>query len=169
MRSHNAGFTLIELVIVMVVAAVLLVSAGGRFFSASDVSVFQLRDQLIGQLRQLQTRSMQDVAGLKSRCPVLVISSTGAAPATSNACSSSASVSPSSNDASQLVWNGATVSVSTGVLPQLFRFDSWGRPVQYDALLNASTLCSAGCTITVSRDAVSASLCIQSSGYISSC
>lgn len=169
MRSHNAGFTLIELVIVMVVAAVLLVSAGGRFFSAADVSVYQVRDQLIGQLRQLQTRSMQDVAGLKTRCPVLVITSTGAAQATSNACASNASFTSTSNDASQLQWNGATVSVSTGALPQLFRFDSWGRPVLYDNLLNASGLCSAGCTITVSRDGVSAALCVNSSGYISSC
>ncbi|HAT42123.1 MAG TPA: hypothetical protein DCS87_10445 [Rheinheimera sp.] len=169
MRQPAAGFTLIELVVVIMVAAVLLVSAGGRFFSASDISPYQLRDQLLGQLRQLQTRSMQDVAGLKLRCPVLVIQSNAAALATTNACTSSASFTLNGNDPSQLNFGAAQVTVSSGSLPQLFRFDSWGRPVSYDASLNSSFACSSGCTISISQSGVSANLCISSSGYIYAC
>jgi MSHA pilin protein MshC len=169
MRQQTAGFTLIELVVVMIVAAILLVSAGGRFFSISDVSPYQLRDQLIGQLRQLQTRSMQDVAGLKTRCPVLVLSATASGLATSNSCQTSASFSLDSNDVNQLSFGDAQVSVSTGSLPQLFRFDSWGRPVAYDASLNSSFICSSGCTISISQSGSTANLCVSSSGYINAC
>lgn len=169
MPTRNAGFTLLELVLVIVIAAVLLVSAGGRFFSVSDVNVYQQRDQLIGQLRQLQTRSMHDSVGLTSRCPVLVLTSSGSAQATSNACSSLASYTVDNNDASQLAFNGATLVASSGNLPQLVRFDSWGRPVQYDNALNASLACSAGCSFTFSQDGVSAAVCINGNGYITPC
>jgi prepilin-type N-terminal cleavage/methylation domain len=56
------GFTLIELILVIVLLGVLAVTVAPRFFSASGYDQIAARDQLIQMLRQAQLQSMNNSA-----------------------------------------------------------------------------------------------------------
>lgn len=98
--TKPSGFTLIELVLVIVLLGVLSVTVAPRFFTASGYDQIAARDQLIQLLRQAQLQTM-------------------------NSSSSCAVVHFSNNQA--WIPNDTTCAVAgTGEL--LASFDSWGRP-----------------------------------------
>ncbi len=56
------GFSLIELIIVVVLLGVISVTALPRFFASSDVKEITIQDQLISIVRLDQTQAMQNTA-----------------------------------------------------------------------------------------------------------
>ncbi|EGN74894.1 prepilin-type N-terminal cleavage/methylation domain-containing protein [Idiomarina sp. A28L] len=58
--SRSKGFTLIELIIVIVLVAILAVTAGPRFFSDRGVEEATLEPRILSMLRLQQQRAMQD-------------------------------------------------------------------------------------------------------------
>jgi MSHA pilin protein MshC len=160
MMQNQTGFTLVELVVVIVIGGILAVTVLPKFFSVEDESLQGQRDQLLALTHQLQQQSMQDTANLSATCPTLVINTTAAGFASSNACLASASFIADSTDPQQIVWQtGAIISSSAG-MPLQLRFDSWGRP---------QGSCAGGCTLSLSQNGIDQRICLNGSGYIQLC
>ena len=151
------GFTLLELVIILLLVSILATTAASRFFRVDDLTARAQRDVLLQLSRQLQQRSMQDVAGLTSTCPLLLISSTHAGLV--NHCGNNPQLVADPANPAQIQWGANQLQSSQG-LPLALRFDRLGRP---------TGVCSSGCTFTVVQAAGSYSLCIGGSGYVRAC
>ena len=59
--KRSQAFTLIELILVILIISVLAVTIVPKFFGASDVAHFAIRDQLISQLRLSQLKAMNQL------------------------------------------------------------------------------------------------------------
>ena len=59
--AANRGFTLIELIIVIIILGILSVTVAPKFFTTSGFSEFAYRSDVIAKLRLIQTRAMQQV------------------------------------------------------------------------------------------------------------
>lgn len=151
------GFTLLELIIILLLVSILATTAASRFFRADDLTARAQRDVLLQLSRQLQQRSMQDVAGLTTTCPLLLISSSHAGLV--NHCGNTPQLVADPADPAQVQWGENQLQSSQG-LPLTLRFDRLGRP---------TGACSSGCTFTVVQAAGSYSLCIGGSGYVRNC
>ncbi len=99
--QYHRGFTLIELVLVIVLIGVLAVTAAPRFFTASGYDQIAARDELIQLLRQAQLQSMNN----STECQVVHFKE-------------NQSRIPSSITECAVAVNGE----------QLLSFDNWGRP-----------------------------------------
>lgn len=158
--QNQTGFTLVELVVVILIGGILAVTVLPKFFSVDGENLQGQRDQLLALTHQLQLQSMQDTASLLTTCPTLVITNTAAGFATSNACIPTASFSQDTANPQQIIWQaGATVTSTVG-LPLLLRFDSWGRP---------QGACNSGCDINLKLNGVDQRICVERSGYIRLC
>lgn len=144
-RYKKLGYTLIELVVVIVVLTVIAVSIAPRFFTTAGTSEYLYRDQALNLLRRMQMEAMQC-----SGCVAPVINITAdALLANGSSCSddNSLTVCPSARDT--IRFSSLTPSIS---------FDSLGRPLG----------CSGSCQLGVQGESELA-LCIESEGYIHPC
>ena len=99
--TNYRGFTLIELVLVIILIGVLAVTAAPRFFTASGYDQVAARDRLIQLLRQAQLQTMNNSA----ECQIVHFG----------------------NNQSWIPSTTAQCSVLTNS-EQLISFDVWGRP-----------------------------------------
>lgn len=152
MRSQHRGFTLIELIVVLVLIGVLAVSVVPRFFDASGTSEYLYRDQTLNILRRIQMQAMQcttdcTVPGVSVLIDRIYIG-------TGNVCL---------NDATHLCIgerDSSSIEIArTGFNGQL-NFDNNGRPL--------SNCATGTCRITI-EGAVTLPICIEAEGYIHPC
>jgi MSHA pilin protein MshC len=150
MSNRTLGFTLIELIVVLVLIGVLAVSVVPRFFDASGTAEYLYRDQALNILRRVQIQAMQCTDCGSQSVMVLgdrIFSGT-------NACL---------NDATHLCIaprDSSTITVTkTGFNIQL-NFDSSGRPL--------SNCATGSCRIAI-QGAVTLPICIEAEGYIHPC
>lgn len=59
-NTGSAGFTLVELVTTIIIIAILAVAVLPRLFSSSSYSAYSLRNEFIGELRQVQLRALNN-------------------------------------------------------------------------------------------------------------
>lgn len=151
------GFTLVELVAVIILAGILAVTIGGRFFSGSDIDVYAARELLLGHLRRLQLDALNNSAG----CFQMLLLTDRYGPPDLNPCTASAGFSPGYFDGrgadpyrASLLDGDAPLNLPAGRLD--LRFDRWGRPAGD---------CAGGCTLTF-NGAISLQLRIEAEGYI---
>ncbi|MGP9803145.1 prepilin-type N-terminal cleavage/methylation domain-containing protein [Rheinheimera sp. NSM] len=144
-RLNFCGYTLIELIVVIVVLAVLSVSIAPRFFTTAGTSEYLYQDQLLNLLRRVQIQAMQCTDCIT---PVINISASSVliGAASCNDADTSAALCVAARDEVTLAPAG---SIS---------FDNLGRPA-----------CSTGsCTITL-QGQTTLKVCIASEGYIHPC
>jgi MSHA pilin protein MshC len=154
--QNQTGFTLVELVVVILIGGILAVTVLPKFFSVDGENLQGQRDQLLVLTHQLQLQSMQDTANLTSSCPALAMTATAAG----LTCLPAASfVADSANPQHIIVPSNASIDSSAGIPLQL-RFDSWGRP---------QGACANGCNIVLSQNNIDQRICVERSGYIRLC
>ncbi|MEO3877392.1 prepilin-type N-terminal cleavage/methylation domain-containing protein [Rheinheimera fenheensis] len=141
----QAGFTLIELIVVLIIIGVLAVSLIPRFFTAAGTSEYLYQDQLLNLLRRAQIQAMQC-----TDCATPAVNITANTALLDGA-------SCTDVDAGRALCITANDAVSLAPVGTI-GFDSMGRPS-----------CSAGsCTLNV-QGASLLRVCIESEGYIHPC
>jgi MSHA pilin protein MshC len=144
-RLNFRGYTLIELIVVIVILAVISVSIAPRFFTAGGTSEYLYQDQLLNLLRRVQIQAMQCTDCIT---PVVNVSASSAVIG-SAACNDA--------DSTALLWVAARDAVTLAPAGSI-SFDNLGRPA-----------CSAGSCTIVLQGQTTLNVCIESEGYIHPC
>lgn len=180
--SKNYGFSLIELIVVIILIGILAVSVGSRFVGTDGFAELTYQSRLISSLRAIQTRAMYDtrpptVTNPSGYCFQINFRDSPAAfgPPTldytaangSATCSTTINFTTSqhlSTTNSEMADNKVSlVELLDGVDSIVYiGFDDLGRP------LTSANNCSADCQITFKGEQ-SARVCIKSQGYIYAC
>ncbi|WP_429140212.1 prepilin-type N-terminal cleavage/methylation domain-containing protein [Aeromonas veronii] len=161
LESRHKGFTLIELVLVILLLGILAAFAVPKWLGKGGFETQTVRDELLTRLRLVQTVNMHEPA---NRCTQLVVASPRFAHRTYAACPASDDLDTNSGWTSQLETRGRLVTPSAGISISLdnnsrfvLRFDQMGRPLGS---------CATGCTLLVSDGREISRIKIESEGFI---
>jgi MSHA pilin protein MshC len=146
-KSLNQGFTLIELIIVIIILGILSVTVVPKFFTAKGFSEYGYRTDVIAKLRLIQLKAMQQTQADNSDCHRVLLTTTklGIADDCASFENSATKVQIADQD---------NVTFSSNITDNIFSFDSMGRPS-----------CNAPCQITINGEQT-ISVQIESEGYI---
>ncbi|GGF82896.1 type II secretion system protein [Alteromonas lipolytica] len=180
-RLTGRGFTLVELITVIVLIGILAVVAGTRLQTRQGYSEYAYQDRLVSALRNMQTRAMQDtrsgfcfrlnfVYGANSTYgPPSLNYSPGNGAATCAAGIAANAPAYLSTLSTELSDESITLSSSDGANLNFsfMGFDALGRP--YNDLDNSPD-CDTGspCRITFTGE-TSVAVCVEEEGYIHAC
>ncbi|MFD2167777.1 prepilin-type N-terminal cleavage/methylation domain-containing protein [Thalassotalea euphylliae] len=162
---QQAGFTLLELIVTIIIIGILSVNVLPRFLGSDGYEEYTYRDRAIGVLRNIQLRAMQQDSTV---CNEVALDSKHIGIPDGNACSASApSFSANYGDAGQnatfelAIDDGHDVAISHNQGSGAFRFsfDKLGRPSA------TGSFCVGGCVITFSG-LDSLTIVIEAEGYI---
>ncbi|EOK5733741.1 type II secretion system protein [Vibrio vulnificus] len=155
-KRAQAGFTLVELIVVILLISIVSAYAASRYIGTGSFSAYAAQEQAISIIRQLQVYRMQSNT-TNSANPNFELTASGGCLGSSAGCSAAAT--PQAAESRSDVMRLDGVSVSSTVSP--IRFDLRGNPLQ----TNGSALNSVTITFTASGE--SAAVCINSQGYVS--
>ncbi|MCG6408459.1 prepilin-type N-terminal cleavage/methylation domain-containing protein [Vibrio fluvialis] len=152
------GFTLVELIVVILLVAILSAYAASRFIGVSSFSAYAAKEQAVSIIRQIQVSRMQsnlsDAALQSNGHYVLQVSSSCL-----GSVAALRAVALSNDDQRSDVLRGNNLSFASSVALSTQR-------VQFDLLGNPQNEAAAGVTITITAPDSSASVCINSQGYV---
>ncbi|HDY7424159.1 prepilin-type N-terminal cleavage/methylation domain-containing protein [Vibrio vulnificus] len=155
-KRAQAGFTLVELIVVILLLSIVSAYAASRYIGTGSFSAYAAQEQAISVIRQLQVYRMQSNT-TNSANPNFELTASGGCLGSSAGCFAAAT--PQAAESRSDVMRLDGVSVSSTISP--IRFDLRGNPLQ----TNGSALNSVTITFTASGE--SASVCINSQGYVS--
>lgn len=146
------GFTLVELVVVLIMVGILAATVAPRFFTSNGYEEISIRAELISKLRASQLRAMQQTA-YETCHNILITSDIAGLLATDN--SNNCDMGNFANATTSVNVSGSNVSFSSSDLDNLFSFDNLGRPIG----------CENPCQIMV-NGSETLTVQIESEGYI---
>ena len=149
--SHSAGFTLIELVTILILVGILAVTVLPRFFTSDSVAAQAVRTQIVGQLRLLQLQTMNQRQG----CQRFVVTVTHFG---LGACDTGLD-----EDEDGILLDGVSIKIGSNATPDV-RFDRQGRPQSVDGDCHSSDN-EPGCDLIVTLEQ-SLTVRIEPEGYI---
>lgn len=129
MNLDRNGFTLIELVVVIILIAIMAATVVPKILTSSDFEEYTYRDELITKLRSIQLRAMQQTNN--SACQLIQVGSSiiGLRATTLNA-TSCEPVSTYAGDTTKVAINPShNVSFSISENLSAFSFSSLGKPL----------------------------------------
>jgi MSHA pilin protein MshC len=147
--KRNAGFTLIELVIVIIILGILSATVAPKFFSSNGFSEYAYRADVIAKLRLIQTRAMQQV---NDDCHKIKITASQLGKAT---CDTPSEFVDQKEQRATLVEIDNKDNVTFAPATLEFSFDHMGRPEN----------CNNPCKITITGEQA-LEIMIESEGYI---
>lgn len=127
-KTVNIGFTIIELVVVIVILGILSVTVAPKFFTSSGFSEYAYRSDAIAKLRLIQTKAMQQTNVSSDYCHRVLLTTTQlGAP---DDCDNSPSFATNwIESATRLeIDSNDNVLFSSNIGGNSFVFDSMGRP-----------------------------------------
>ncbi|HFQ5567463.1 TPA: type II secretion system protein [Vibrio vulnificus] len=155
-KRAQAGFTLVELIVVILLISIVSAYAASRYIGTGSFSAYAAQEQAISIIRQLQVYRMQSNT-TNSANPNFELTASGGCLGSTAGCTAAAT--PQAAESRSDVMRLDGLSVSSTISP--IRFDLRGNPLQ----TNGSALNSVTITFTASGE--SASVCINSQGYVS--
>jgi MSHA pilin protein MshC len=178
-RKTSTGFTLVELIIVIVLLGIVSATALPKLFGKAGTDEITAQDQMISVLRRMQIQAMQQTnpaafchqliltqtqLGLPNVLPCDPVETNTQLTAAANQNSGLQFMRPANSSLGLSLFNTALPTGGTSqTLPFLFRFNSLGQPVT-----NAGALISSGLRIEIT-DVVTYRICIEREGYIHPC
>lgn len=165
MKWHN-GFTLIELVAVLVLVGILVAVAAPRLLGNNDARAVTVRDQLLSRLRLVQTMNMNEPPSQRTQ---LAVEQGRFAHRTQYiddvpAPAPDADITDGSAGWRRAVNTGIPILLN-GIQDFSLIFDRRGRPLAYNRNGGAINACQSGCRLTLGNRAEQ-SIIIESEGYI---
>lgn len=145
----HRGFTIIELVVVLIILGILSVTVVPKFFSASGFSEHAYRADVIAKLRLIQTRAMQQV---KDPCHHVKVTANQLGKVT---CAAPYPFVNQTTQRATVVTIEGSDNVTFSPVGLQFTFDNMGRPKN----------CNNPCEITINGEK-SLIVKIESEGYI---
>lgn len=161
MASKPNGFTLVELIVVILLLGIISVYAASRFSGRASFSTITTQSELLASLRLVQSRAMQR-SGYCNRWLLSASEAKQVSPSRfAGACDNSQF---DANDAS--VVNAADSDVSLSLSN-----DAGNNYLDFDALGRAAQCQSTICTVTLSntKNGETRQICINRQGYIYGC
>lgn len=155
-KYKNSGFTLIELIVVIVLIAIMAVTVLPKFLTSSGFEEYTYRDELITKLRAVQLRTMQQTNNGKCQLIKVEPSNIGLLATTPNAITCETSY---LGDTSSVMITDNNINFVVSENLSDFSFSSLGKPLGC-AVLNPCEI-----TITVNGES-DPQVFINSQGYI---
>jgi MSHA pilin protein MshC len=153
-KFAQSGFTLIELIVVIVLLGILSITVIPKFLDSKGFQEYTYRSDVIAKLRLIQTRAMQQVN--TNYCHRVFVSTTKLGLPDRNNCDDSPTFSGNERDnvvTVEIASNDAVIFTSNAT-NNTFTFDSLGRPQG-----------CAPCDITISGEQT-LTVRVESEGYI---
>ena len=164
----NAGFTLLELIIVIVLIGIISVTAASRLLGRSGFDAVLARDQAISIARQIQLVGMNSPVNPVSPSSCLALQISTAEFGTDNCANNSQSTRKLTFDNDGV--NFALFDGNEQIDPASIYFDMLGRPSVIENQQLKRICTGPNCQVVItSRNGEQANLCINSEGYINDC
>ncbi|CAK1735991.1 prepilin-type N-terminal cleavage/methylation domain-containing protein [Vibrio crassostreae] len=149
------GFTLVELIIVIIILGIISTFAASRFVGTSSYSTFTAQEQAISVIRQIQVNRMQSNVSAASDSFRLAINS--------NCLGSVAACNLNLSNSAQKTQADAR---SDYVRESDISFSPANTVIDFDLLGNPSVSAGVNITINSTTSSNSAQVCINSQGYV---
>ncbi|MCI2282839.1 type II secretion system GspH family protein [Colwellia sp. MSW7] len=168
MNKHQIGFTLVELVTVIILIGILAVSVLPKFDGTASYEAHTHRAQLISALRLTQQRAMQQTDHSDNYCHQLIIDNNPSRYGTPDRLDCTVTTFPNNwqPDATGFIVEDK-YTVNFGIVgksnPSAVTFNSMGRPVANASLANN---CEGGCTVNIDSGLETLAIEIEPEGYI---
>ena len=154
---RTLGFTLVELIVVILLLGILSAYAASRYSGTSSVAALTTQQEILASLRLTQNRAMQRT-GYCNRWLVTANQAGQISPqAVAGSCTTTFAA--ADNDVSRVETpSGVSLSLSTS-----------GPYLDFDSLGRAAQCTTSPCTLTISSSSDQRQVCINIEGYIYAC
>ena len=159
MKHTSTGFTLIEVVAVLVLIGILAATAVSKFTGSATFEAYTFRTSLISALRLTQQRAMQQTDTSTGYCHQIIIENKRYGVPDRTNCSVTSFPNPFIPDYTGMDLTDSRYEVT-------FAIDGGGSAISFDSMGRPKSDCSGGCTLSISSTVETLKIKIESEGYI---
>lgn len=151
--KRGAGFTLVELIVVILLLAIISLYAASRYSGRDDVAAMVVQEQVISVVRQVQVNRMQSNVSVSA---ALATNSNFVLDVEANCVGSGAACEQASDSRSDWVRSDTVTFTSNPAAP-----------IYFDLLGNPAGSAASGAIITITSSEQSCTVAINTQGYVS--